>query len=310
MEAVIGYKYSMRTHLLVTDEDAADFLQSQFSNDLRPFSTGGCAYGLWLDVKGKVIGDSVVLCEGEEQFRILSECSEGERIAAKLNQHIIADDVEIESQAAGPAVALIGEGAPALLEQLGYAVPADGAYIKQEEVYLYRGRRSRRPSYELVCLNPSAAETLFDQLCQADVDWPAVDRIQMERLDGKYPLIPVEIGAGDLPGEGALELDAISFKKGCYLGQEVVARMYNVGRPQRGLFLMEGRGELPELPTVLYNADQKNVGELRTAYYAGTAWRGVALLKTRFAQSGDGLSHALGQATVADSFRSQLKAAE
>lgn len=309
MEVVIGYKYSTRTHLLVTDEDAADFLQSQFTNDLKPFSAGGCVYGLWLDVKGKVIADSVVLCEGEAQFRILSEYSEGERIAAKLEQHIIADDVEIEPQAACSAVALIGEGAAALLEQLGYVLPADGAYIKQEGVYLYGGRRSSRPSYELIGLNASAADALLDQLCQAGVDWPAVVRIQMERLDGQYPLVPIEIGPSDLPGEAALERDAISFTKGCYLGQEVVARMYNVGRPQRGLFLMEGRGPLAELPIALYNADQKNVGELRTAYYEGGSWRGVALLKTRFAQSGDRLSHDLGQATVVRSFRSPKEAA-
>ena len=57
------YEYTPAAHFLVSDEDAADFLQSQFTNDLRPFEAGRSTYGLWLDVKGKVIADSVVLCE-------------------------------------------------------------------------------------------------------------------------------------------------------------------------------------------------------------------------------------------------------
>ena len=57
MDAVLGYEYKPAGHLLVTDEDAADFLQSQFTNELCPFEAGRCVYGLWLNVKGKVIAD-------------------------------------------------------------------------------------------------------------------------------------------------------------------------------------------------------------------------------------------------------------
>ena len=59
------FQYESNAHLLVAGEDAADFLQSQFTNDLRPFEAGRCTYGLWLDVKGKVLGDSILLSEGE-----------------------------------------------------------------------------------------------------------------------------------------------------------------------------------------------------------------------------------------------------
>ena len=68
------YQYVPAGHFIVTDGDAADFLQSQFTYELRPFNVGQATYGLWLDVKGKVIADSVVLCEGAEKFRVISEC--------------------------------------------------------------------------------------------------------------------------------------------------------------------------------------------------------------------------------------------
>ena len=57
------YQYAPAAHFLVKGEDAADFLQSQFTNELRPFELRQATYGLWLDVKGKVIADSVVICE-------------------------------------------------------------------------------------------------------------------------------------------------------------------------------------------------------------------------------------------------------
>lgn len=304
VEAIIGYKYSMRAHLLVSDEDAADFLQSQFTNELRPFEAGRYSYGLWLDVKGKVLGDSVVLCEDAQRFRVLSPSSQGQVIADKLQQHIIADDVEVELQPDCAAYALIGDATAGVLEGLGIPVPEPGHFVEQAGVLIYCGRRSTCPAYELVCLSRAAADALDERLSQSELCWVDESRAQLERLAGGYPLVPQEIGPADLPGEGGLEQDAISFTKGCYLGQEVVARMHNVGSPQRGLFLLDGSGAVPELPLTLYNADEKAVGELRSAYAVGTGWRGVAILKTRFVGLGDVLHHAAGTARVLRAFRS------
>ncbi|MFT4900968.1 MAG: folate-binding protein YgfZ [Lentimonas sp.] len=310
MEAVIGYTYRTCAHLEVSDEDAADFLQSQFTNELRPFEPGTCSYGLWLDVKGKVIGDSRVLCEGAEQFRILSATTDGAVIQHKLQRHIIADDVEIELQDACLAYSLIGVGVVELLQQIGYPTPAVGRYCEHAGVLVYSGRRSIRPSFELVVLDPSVADSLAASLTAAGVDWVDEARIQRERLEAGYPLIPTEIGSADLPGEGGLVADAVSLTKGCYLGQEVVARMHNLGRPQRGLFLVQGSGAIPALPTALHNADKKVVGELRSAYPLGGDWQGGALLKLRFAQAGDQLSCGAGAVSVIRAFRSELKGGE
>ena len=81
------YQYAPAGDFIVTDEDAADFLQSQFANELRPCNVGQATYGLGLDVKGKVIADSVVLCEGAEQFRVISECCVGELIIAHMERY-------------------------------------------------------------------------------------------------------------------------------------------------------------------------------------------------------------------------------
>jgi folate-binding protein YgfZ len=287
MDSVFGYEYQLAAHLLVTDEDAADFLQSQFSNELRPFEAGRCTYGLWLDVKGRVVADGYILCEGPERFRILSEFSPAAVIAEKLECHIIADDVVVETLPACAALSLVGAGSGAVLFALGIEPPHAGTFSRGAGASIFAGRRSLQPSFELLFESQSDAAAFKARLVGQSVAIVSAGRIQEERLAAGIPSIPIEIGPADLPGEGGLIEDAVSLTKGCYLGQEVVARMHNLGRPQRGLFRLRGSGEAPVCPIALYNGESKKVGELRSAFSQGSAWLGVALLKTRFADVGE-----------------------
>ena len=298
MKLVFGYEYEPAAHLLVTDEDAADFLQSQSSNELRPFEAGQCTYGLWLDVKGKVIGDSVIFCEGGERFRILSEHSGSAEIVQKLEQHIIADDVEIETLLVGAAIALVGSGAGAVLESLGFSVPETGMCVNVSGLSISRGRRSQDPSFELWSESAGPIADLKARLAELGVAFISEDQVELTRIAAGIPSVPREIGPADLPGEGALVGDGVSLTKGCYLGQEVVSRMHNVGRPQRGLFRILGSEAAPICPIALYNRESKKIGELRSAFSTENGWQGVALLKTRYAEVGESLNHDAGSAEI------------
>jgi folate-binding protein YgfZ len=293
------YQFAPAAHLLVTDEDAADFLQSQFTNELRPFDLGQATYGLWLDVKGKVIADSVVICEGAEQFRVISECCVGELIATHMERHIIADDVEIEH-----GQSTYGFELPArAVEALGLAYPDSGRFLLIEGGILYSVQDS---TYNMLIYTESVAKLVSEKLTDLGfIEFSASER-GLARIDRGRPLVPDEIGAADMPGEGGLDRDAISFTKGCYLGQEVVARMHNVGKAQRGLFVVRGEGAIPELPLALTNSDSKQVGELRTAYLDGQTWQGVAILKTRFAGVGENLRYETYEVSVLRALREGL----
>jgi folate-binding protein YgfZ len=293
------YQFAPAAHLLVTDEDAADFLQSQFTNELRPFDLGQATYGLWLDVKGKVIADSVVICEGAEQFRVISECCVGELIATHMERHIIADDVEIEH-----GQSTYGFELPArAVEALGLAYPDSGRFLLIEGGILYSVQDS---TYNMLIYTESVAKLVSEKLIDLGfIEFSASER-GLARIDRGRPLVPDEIGAADMPGEGGMERDAISFTKGCYLGQEVVARMHNVGKAQRGLFVVRGEGAIPELPLALTNSDSKQVGELRTAYLGDETWQGVAILKTRFAGVGETLRYETYEVSVVRALRKAL----
>ena len=298
MDAVFAYEYTPSARILVTDEDAADFLQSQFSNELRPFAPGQCSYGLWLDVKGKVVADSWILCEGAERFRIFSEHSPAQVIVGKLQQHIIADDVELEELVPLPAVSLTGAGVAEVLRQLIGQVPEVGRFVSADGRLAVAGRRTLAPSYEVFFESVAASDDFRSDLKAAGVEF--VDKVwmQQQRLAAGIPEVPTEIGSQDLPGEGGFEVDAISFNKGCFLGQEVVARMHHVGQARRALYIVQGVGACPSCPMLLTDDAGKTMGELRSAIADSQGWLGVALLKTLHVELDQQLIYSGGNARV------------
>lgn len=285
--ALFAHPYEMAANLTVRDEDAAEFLQSQFSNDLRPFSTGQCTYGLWLDVKGKLVADSWVLCEGEESFRVLSEHCEGQLIMEKLDRHLIADDVELELGPRLKALAVVGDAVDELSPDSG------------PEPWSFAGRRSNLPSRELIFSDEgSRSEWIREHACEiVSEGW-----LQNERMKAGIPLVGVEALPGDLPAEAGLVEEAVSLTKGCFLGQEVVARLHNLGRPQRGLFKLCGSGAPPEGASSITNDSGKLLGDLRASVAVATGWTGVAMLKARFVTAGGEVSVEGRSAKVEGSF--------
>jgi folate-binding protein YgfZ len=285
------YAYCPQSLFEVSDEDAAEFLQSQFSNELRPFESGMATYGLWLNLKGKVLGDGVVLCRDACHFQIFSEGSDGATIRAHLEHHIIADDVEIKPSDGALAFELSADAC----SKLEIAPPEPGRFTETDYGCLWNVVES---CYTLLVESDVTAGFLRKRLAEIGCSELSPTERGLQRIDEKRPLVPDEIGPGDLPGEGELERTAISLKKGCFLGQEVVARMHNLGQAQRRLFVVEGRGAPPALPVSVFKGDSKQVGEVRSAYEGEGSWRGIALLKRRFVSAGETLCSGESSITV------------
>jgi tRNA-modifying protein YgfZ len=263
--SAVFYRYRPAAWLRITGADAAEFLQGQFTNDLRPVPGGAPAYGLWLDHKGKVLADSFIgHGPSKDEFWIASMTSLGAAIRGRLEEYVIADDVVVEEGPEGSAVALLGEGVGAWLA----AEPRPGVY--------FRGRRSQEENWEWIF--PAAAAAAVSAALAGAREGEAVTLERRRILEG-IPSVPADIGGGDLPNEGGLETAAISYNKGCYLGQEVMARLKLKGRIRRRIRRVSGPGAVPATPAALWQGETK-VGELRTAAAdeAGTGWVGLALL--------------------------------
>jgi folate-binding protein YgfZ len=274
------HRYLPGCVLQVSGPDAATFLQGQFTNDLSKLPPGGSAYGLWLDRRGRVIADAqVILSPKGDSFSIASPGSPAAVVARHLGDHLIADEVDIADKTAEfRGVALVGERSGAWLA----AQPATGLR--------FPGRRAAVESWEWIYPAADAAEVDAALAGLAAADAPEMERL---RIEAGIPAVPADIGPADLPNEGGLDEVAISYSKGCYIGQEVMARVKNLGRVRRRLVRVAGPGAAPTVPAALWLADRR-AGELRSAVPTAAGFAGLALVPVDAAEAGQALALAAG----------------
>lgn len=259
------HRWDPAAWLRVSGPDAFTFLQGQNTQDLRALRAAGpaSAYGLWLTVKGKVVGDGFVLRgAAPDEFWIGSYFTPAATLLARLEAFLIADEVTLEDQtSAWTGLSLLSAANDG---------PAAGP-----DAFRFTGRRLAAGNVEWVgrrelaaALPPPAGREL--------------DAAQMKllRLDAGLPAIPEEFGPADLPQEAGLEEVAVSFQKGCYLGQEVMARLKAMGQVRRQLWRVAGEGAPPPAPgTPLRGVDERPAGELRGAAADGRGgWVGLAMI--------------------------------
>jgi hypothetical protein len=281
------------TRIRVHGSDAATFLQGQFTNDLRPFSPGGAAYGLWLDQKGKALGDSHVLVGGGEAFEVVSERSQADVIRTRLEAYIIADEVCVEDASSSTSVVVVaGDGASEAMHALGLEAAPQGRFSSLGAMRSWHSREAGRTPAWAVMHDSAESAALRSRLGTVAREAP-VEFLTALRVMAGVPVAPDEIGPRDLPNEGGLEHEAISYTKGCYLGQEVMSRLRNLGRVRRRLFVVHGGPpddeQLPPLPTTLIGDDGEVVGDLRNAVRSPDgpgAWVGLAMLRVHATEPG------------------------
>jgi tRNA-modifying protein YgfZ len=263
--------------LKITGEDAFPFLQGQFTQDLSLCEKGEYfAYGLWLNQKGKVLADSFVFKRGAVWLLVSLHSSEAV-IRERLEGYIIADDVTIEDVTTlWAGISVLGVSSAEALATVGVRVPDAHVWATAGGGIVFQGRRTAGPNWEW--LYPVAGDSPVELLRAQGAQEIGSGELDRLRIEAGIPAVPRDIGAEDLPNEGGLELDAISYTKGCYLGQEVMARLKNMGQVRRRLLRVEGP-ELPptEFPVPLF-ADGKKLGELRSAVRVGKGFVGLAMI--------------------------------
>ncbi len=262
VEGLVFHLWQPAAWLRIAGPDAPSFLQGQFTNDVRLAAPGKAVYGLWLDQKGKVLADSFILADKAGGFHVGSYFSSAETIRRRLEAYLVADDVTVEDLTPVRAgAALIGTDAVDRLERLAAG-----------RGFVFSGRRGAGECAEWVF---PAADVRAELAAMAREI--GAEEMERRRVDASLPAVPADIGPGELPQEGGLEAGAISATNGCYLGQEIMARLQSRGSVRRHLVRVAGRGPVPRIPAPLFR-DGNAVGELRSAVAEGGGFRGLALV--------------------------------
>ncbi len=196
----------------VTGRDRVRYLNGQITNDVAALSAGSAIYAAVLTSKGKLLGD-LWIGASEDALWIDGPASEKVSLEARLRRFLAADDVEFHQ--------LDGWTITRVFASSTFPLPA-GAVA-------FQSFRFGLPGWDLWS---STAPTV-------ELGLPIPDSLlESFRLEAKLPQWGAELRPGDLPQEVGLDPIAISYRKGCYVGQEIVSRLHHVGHANRGLVLL------------------------------------------------------------------------
>ena len=241
---------SERGKLALTGAEAKDFLQGQVTNDIVGLEPGRGCYAAFLTHKGKMLGDMRVFDLGDE---LLLDC---ERVSLQelfnmIRRFKLGREVELQKRTVEMALlSVIGPDAPRLAGDAEH----DNAHVEVGGVRAIAVTTD--VGTDLFC----AAEDR-DALRSA-LDFPDGDETAAEivRVEHGRPRYGVDLDDSVIPQEAGLNERAVSFTKGCYVGQETVARLHYRGKPNRrllGLKLSE-----PAEPGTELRLGEKVVGKL------------------------------------------------
>ncbi len=280
---------SFRAQVRMSGEDRVGFLQGMVSNDVKSLKPGdGCAATL-LTEQGRIVADLRVYAL-ETCFLLDVDTRIKDTVTEALSRFIIADDVELEDLSAvqttiavqGPLAAQV-LAAAGTMPSLAREFQHQDAMIASAPVHIVRANDTGEEGYEIL-IPCEQAEAVWQALWQAGtplglrpVGHAALNSL---RIEAGIPWYGVDMDESRIVLEVGLE-QAISFKKGCYLGQEVVERASargHVNRKLSGLILQSEDSSLP-LPVKgdkLFH-DNQEVGWVTSAAWSPRLQRAVAL---------------------------------
>jgi folate-binding protein YgfZ len=259
--------------LRATGEDVRAWLGGQVTNDLRAMREGSAVYTLVLTTKGKILCDAWVLERGRDVLVVVPR-SAADAVRDHFDAHIVMEDVALERTDL-EVVTLQGPKAAEVVEAGGMSsFPCDRLGIGGRDVLVVPSER------EPACAALRAAGAI-------DIDDPAWERA---RIELGRPRFGADFGEQHYPQEAGLKKLAVSFEKGCYLGQEVVCMLENRGQLTRRLVQLAGTASAGDV----LSQDGAEVGKVTSA----TEGRALGYVKRAAAKPGARLGAPRGELEI------------
>jgi tRNA-modifying protein YgfZ len=255
---------SNRGRLILTGADVADFLQGQVSNDVESLAPGSGLYATLLTAKGKIRCDMRIL-RGEDWFLLDSEPQALPVLEHMVRVYSIGRDVKTVRDERS-LWSIIG---PTARDALDSAPPADEYSHIAGDLGLYVATDN---GVDVFGERPELAEA-------------GEDIAEILRIESGRPRLGYELGDDVIPQEAGINERAISFTKGCYVGQETVARLFYKGKPNRHLRGLR-LSEPVERGAVITGADRE-LGRVSSACISPTFGPIALALVRREAEPGD-----------------------
>lgn len=294
-----------RTRVELTGDDRASFLHNLSTNDIKGLAAGSGCEAFLLNARGHVLGHVFVICR-PQSLVIETVPGQQESLLAHLDRYLIREKVELHPRTADwGELLLAGPRAAELLSSLlGAPLPADRlanleAQWRDQPLTIVRVELTQPGGYLIFCPQ-AAALTVADALAAHGAVRCSSTAFDTARIEAGFPWYGRDITDKTLPQEVARDQLAISFKKGCYIGQETVARIDALGHVNKTLVGVRfDRAELPPAGAELRSSGEM-VGQITSAVFSprlGSAL-GLAYVRRGSDRAGDQLESAFGAAEV------------
>lgn len=274
---------SARAKFRLAGSDRERFLQGQISNDVRLAREDATLFACVMTVKGKMCADIFIRAE-PDAYGVDAEAELRESLAARLERYIIADDVTLEDITDATGLFHVIE-------------PHELGILPVELAPLVRRARSNRYGREgLDLFAPSSlAGPLRAWLGAGELSAAALELL---RISECVPRWGHDLAGDTIPVEAGLEDRAISYTKGCYIGQEVISRIKSVGRVNHHLRRL--RAAFPLRAGEALQAEGRPAGEITSAVLVPDSghWLALGYLRTGFEHPGCRLTSDAGEVEV------------
>ena len=278
--------WSDRAKLRLTGSERVTFLDGLVTADLKILTPGMSAYALFLNEKSRVLGDlrvyafadSLVLDIEAAQKDTILQLMEKARVSDDVEFHDLglAGHVEVHGPAAGDLVAGVLTVDPRALPQDAFLT---FAVDKTHEGHVGRVRGLGELGFAIWSPGSSLSE-LWDALSRRDVTPIGRDSFEVLRIEAGTPRFGMEMGEDTLALEVAPDF-ALSFTKGCYVGQEIVARGTYVGQVRRKRFGLRVDADVPPVRGDKVSKGNREVGKVTSGTWSPTTGWVIALALLR-----------------------------
>ncbi len=268
-EKVGLFDFSHYGKIELTGTDARSFLHRLTTQDIQNLPAPQLRYALLLDNKGKIIADMTVWAL-DDRFLVLTNPSLKERIQRHLQKYLITEETVIQDHTDDFSIlSLRGPLASSFLQELNPVIPS-GIFVGQDTTL-------ENHSY-FILISRTMFDTFFNMLYSRGKSFglQAIEPVVQEilRVENGTPQYGKDFSEENLPPEARL-FRAISYTKGCYPGQEIVARLKTYGGYRRQLVGLKILGDLPvgathASPLQLFDHETE-IGQITSTCYS-TKW--------------------------------------
>lgn len=287
---------SNRGHMKIAGPDRTSFLQNLITNDVGSMKPTKGLHAAILTVKGRVIADFIVSAF-EDHFILETEASIIEKLYKALSRYKIREKITIEEQQDIGSIGVQGPNSPDILSRaLGGSMPDLEIYENThlqfgEDLVTIRKQSVTGEIGYILTLSQEALPRVWEKLLhtqpEPDLLLIGYEAAESLRVEAGLPKYGLDVTEENIPLEIENE-DMVSFTKGCYVGQEVVARLKFLGQANKHLKGLLITGATIPIANSRITGEEKEIGRITTSAYSPTLREPVAMayLRREYCKSG------------------------